>query len=95
MAPTTAPLEAGEIARSLDRLERTQNEARAETAAGLVEIRERLDNRPTWAELDRVTTVLQQQITGLQDGQKWATRAIVGAFLAAVAALAWGGQIPV
>lgn len=54
MAPTSEPLTMGETARSLQRIENAINDQRTETAQNMTEIRTRLENRPTWTDIERL-----------------------------------------
>lgn len=64
--PTSEPLTTGETARSLQRIELGVNEVRAETAKNMTEIREKLDKRPTWTDIERLDKARDERVAAVK-----------------------------
>lgn len=88
--PHNAPMTAGEIARSLLRIEKSMDG-----------FGQKLDNRPSWEDVRRIEHGLDDKITniethlarrvgGLESWQTWAQRLVLGLVAAAVIALVIG-----
>lgn len=77
--PTSEPLTIGEIARTLERIER-----------GTEGIHQKLDARPTREELARVEKQLRAEVDELHDSQTWLYRLTIGAVVTALIGLVVG-----
>jgi hypothetical protein len=76
-APVESDVSTGEIGRRLDRFE-------GAVTSALSDISGKLDLRPDWADVRRIEKGLQEQISRLEDWQRWAGRIIIGAVILAV-----------
>lgn len=71
--PTSEPMTIGEIARTLERIEK-----------GTSSLHEKLDARPTKEELERVESQLRAEVDELHDAQTWLYRLTIGAVVTAL-----------